>query len=56
MPMAENEVVLVAPEGGGETTVTTAAAFVNLVYGQGYTPQSGSIEDAYYRLVPHAED
>lgn len=53
---ARPEVVLVSSDGEGETTVHTTTAFNNLVYGQGYKPKSGTVEDGYRTLLEGAAE
>jgi hypothetical protein len=49
------EVVLV-DSSENETTVHTTTAFNNLVYGQGYKPKSGTVEEAYMSLLEGAAE
>lgn len=53
---ARPEVALVSPDGEGETTVHTTTAFNNLVYGQGYTTKSGTVEEGYLTLLEGAAE
>lgn len=42
---------VVLKSGDQETTVHTTTAFNNLVFGHGYSPKSGSVEEAYAALL-----
>ncbi len=52
---SDDSVTLVGPSGD-EVTVKSPAAVNNYVYGQGYQPKKGTVEEAVEKVTPNVAD